>query len=367
MKFVCSGLDLLDALGKVSKAVSTKANNIILEGIKISAAGKTLVLNATDLELSIQKKIKAEVITEGQIVVPSKLFCELIRKLSHEQIEFSLQDKSQLKIKYSDNVVFLQCYDATDFPEFKTIVDSDYFEISQKALKILINKSVINTASDDIRPILKGCLLETEGDKITAVALDGFRLAVIEQKLAKATAQFSAVTPARSLIEISKLLGDTDGTVKIYLQKNVFMCDLKETIILTRQLDGDFINYKKIIPQANTSMKLTINRQDLINALERASLMSRIDKNNIVKFDITTNMLTITSNSEAGEIVEKIATKTKIEKLKIAFNAKYMLDILAAQEDEFLDMFFDGSLDPCIIKPLGGVGYLYLVLPVRAE
>jgi len=364
MKFKCSGLDLFDAATKVVKAVAVKNNNSILEGIKLSVENNVLTLNATDLELSIEKRLKADVTIEGEIVVPGKIFVELVRKLVNETIEFNLQDKNQLKIVYGNNVGYLQCFNALEFPGFKKIEDSDYFEIKQNDFKVLIGKSIISAATDDSRPILKGCLFEVERKNIRSVALDGYRLAVVNKKLINSTAELNAVVPARSLLEISKLLSDSDDPVKVYIQKNYLMCDLKETVILTRLLDGDFINYRKIIPASQSSL-MTINKRQFEEALERASLLSRIDRNNIVKFDISSDIMVITSNSEAGEICEKINIQSENMKLKIAFNAKYLIEVLQAQEDEFVKVSFETGLEPCVIRPNIGEQYLYLILPVR--
>lgn len=364
MKVRCSGLDLSDAINKVIKATSTKTINGILEGIKLTAENNYLVLTATDLELGIEKKIKAEVIIEGEAVVPGKLFSEYARKLINEEVELMLSENNQLKIKYVDSEGILQCYNVLEFPNLKKIDNAEYFSLKSADLKTLINKSILAVALDDSRPILKGVLFEVEDKEISAVALDGYRLALITKSLIHSTARLSVVIPSRSLGEISKLLDDTDEVINIYIQKNYLMVDLKETIILTRLLDGDFINYKKIIPSSQTTT-IVLNREQFENALERASLLSKVDRNNIIKFDIKEKQLTITSNNEFGSITENITIALNGKDLKIAFNAKYILEVLRNQSDEFIRLNFETSIDPCIIKPENENEYLYLILPVR--
>lgn len=364
MKFRCNGIDLNDAVLKVSKAVAIKNINPILEGIKLSVEGDELTLCATDLELSIEKKIRADVIVSGEVVVPSKIFAELVKKLLNETIEFNLNEQNQLKITYGENEGFLQCFDANEYPQFKKIENAQSFEISQKNLKQLINKSIISAAIDDSRPILKGCLFEINENSVTAVALDGYRLGLINKEISDTSAMLNAVIPTRSLIEISKLLEDSDELVKIYIQKNYLMCQNNDATILTRLLDGDFINYKKIIPEKQSGL-VTINKTQFEDAIERASLLSRNERNNIIKFEITDSLITITSNSEVGEICEKVACKSNITNLKIAFNAKYFLDVLKAQSDEFIQISFESVLEPCVIRPVEGNEFLYLILPVR--
>lgn len=364
MKLKCSGLDLSDAINTVIKATTSKTVNGILEGIKLSAENDYLLLTATDLELGIEKRIKADIIIEGEVVVPGKLFAEYIKKLASEDVELSLIDTNKLKIKYTDSEGYLQCYNVNEYPSLKKIDSNEYFSLKGSDLKSLINKSIISVALDDSRPILKGVLLEVDEDKISAVALDGYRLALITKPLIQKTASVNVVVPSRSLSEISKLISEEDEEVKIYIQKNYLMVDLNDTIIITRLLDGDFINYKKIIPSSE-STTITLNREQFGDALERASLLSRGERNNIVQFDIKEKTLTISSNSEIGSITENVTITLSGKDLKIAFNAKYILEVLRTLNDEFIKLNFGLAIDPCIIKPDLGDEYLYLILPVR--
>lgn len=363
MKVRCSGLDLCDAINKVIKATSVKTINGILEGIKLTAENDVLTLTATDLELGIKKTIKADVIIEGEAVVPGKIFSEYIKKLTNEEVELSLTENNQIKIKYTDSEGVLQCYNVLEFPNLKQIDNAEYFSLTSKELKSLINKAIISVAVDDSRPILKGVLFEVDDNQVSAVALDGYRLGLIKKDLVTATARLSCIVPSRSLFEISKLLDDSDEIINIYIQKNYLMVDLKETLIITRLLDGDFINYKKIIP-TNQTTTIVINRAQFESALERANLLSKIDRNNIVKFEIREKLLTISANNEFGSIKENVTIALTGKDLTIAFNAKYLLDVLKNQEDEFLKINFETRVDPCIIKSENSEEFLYLILPV---
>ena len=364
MKIMCEGLELSDALLVVSKGTSSKTTNPILEGIKLTAEEDYLTLSATDLELSIEKTIHADVKLEGEIVVPGKLFNEYIKKLSNEQIELNLNEKNILSIKYTDSVGKIQCLKANEFPNIKKLDYNDYFEITHNELRQLINKSIFSVAVEDSRPILKGCKIEVEGDTIKAVALDGYRLAVVKKKVVSTTGKFSIIVPARSLNEISKLLDDSDEVVKVYIQKNHLMIDLNETKITTRLLDGDYLNYNQIIP-SNFNSKIILNTQQLQEALDRASLLCRIDKNNLVKFEITDKVMVLSSRSELGDIKENITISLDGNDLTIAFNARYFSEALRVTEDEFLRLNFISPVAPCVITPNEGDEFLYLILPVR--
>ncbi len=364
MKLICDGLDLSDAVMKVIKATSQKTTNPVLEGIKLVAEDDCLTLSATDLELAMERKIKADIFIEGEIVVPGKFFAEYIKKLTNEQIELNSTDNNMLTIKYTDSSGSIQVLSAEEFPVIKTLEDAEYFEITAKDLKSLINKSVFCVSMEDSRPILKGVLFEVSGKKIKAVALDGYRLAMVNKELKNSTAEFSCIIPARSLSEISKLLDDSDDVIKVHVQKNHLMAVINDTKIITRLLDGDFINYKQIIPTQFTT-DLTINKAQLEDALDRASLLSRIDKNNLVKFDITDKLMMLSSKSDIGDIKENITVALNGKDLTIAFNVRYFNEALRVINDEFIKLSFTTPSAPCIMKSSETDEYVYLILPVR--
>lgn len=366
MQVTCEGLDLCDAVITVSRAISAKTTNPILEGIKMVAEEDTLVLSATDLELSIEKKIKAEVKIEGEVVVPGKFFGEFVKKLTNETVELKLSENNLMKIKYTDSETVIQCFPVYEFPSFKKLDSTDFFGVSKKSFKNLINRASFSVAFDDTRPILKGCLLEIENGKVRAVALDGYRLAMTVQKIKESSVSVSVVVPSRSLNEISKLLDEDDEIVNIYIQRNFMMVDLNDCIITTRLLEGDFINYKQIISK-DYETKITINKKQLEDALDRASLLSKIGQNNLVQFDLREQNLCITSRSEIGNVKENINIVFAGKELVIAFNARYFMDALKVITDEFVNIKFNQAQNPCVITPFEGEeeGFLYLILPVR--
>lgn len=365
MQIICDGLDLSEAVLKVSKAVANKTTNPILEGIKLVAEEDTLTLSATDTELSIEKKIKAEVKVEGETVVPGKFFTEFIKKLSNEKIELELGEKNQLKIKYMDSESFIQCFVTNEYPGFNKIESKNLFEITNANFKSLINKSIFSVAVDDSRPILKGTLLEVGAKQVKAVALDGYRLAMVTKPLKNSTINGGVIVPARSLSEISKLLDDSDDVVTVFVDSKYIMVDMGDTKIISRVLEGEFLNYKQIIA-TEFATEAVINKEQLTNALERASLLSKVGQNNLVKFDIKENSLTLTSNSEIGNIKENINISTTGKDIFIAFNARYFMEAFRTTNEEFVKVKFNSPSNPCVVVPAdGSEEYLYLILPVR--
>ena len=363
MKVVCDGLELCDAINKVIKAISTRTSNPILEGIKLKAENDKLTLVATDTELGIEMKINANVLSTGEIVVPGKFFAEFIKRLTNEQIEMSLEENNTLKLRYLDSEIAIQGLSAEEFPNIQTVNSQEYFEISQKDLKSLINKTLFAVAVDDSRPILKGCLLEITENQVRAVAIDGNRLALCNKKTNSTNKQRNVIVPSRSLTEISKMLGDSESLVRVYIQHNFLMAEIDGCKLTSRLLEGDFINYRQIIP-SDFSTVVTVNKSQLEKTIERTSILSRADNNYLVKFDIKDGSLVITSKSEIGNIKENLNIDLKGNDLKIAFNARYFAEALRVINDDFIKLNLTMSLRPCILKPNEGEEYIFLILPL---
>jgi len=199
---------------------------------------------------------------------------------------------------------------------------------------------------------------------VTAIALDGFRLSKTSKVIHNATNNVNIIVPAKSLKEISNLLSDSDDNVKISIQKNYLMVELQNTKISTRLLDGEFINYKQIIPTAYTTTVI-INKAQLENSIDKAMLFSRVDKNNLVKFDITEKLMLIASHSEIGENKDNISIHLNGKELTIAFNARYFSEALRVIDDEYIKLNFNSSISPCVITASDNESFTNLILPVR--
>lgn len=359
----CHGIELSEAFLSVSKAISNKITNPILEGIKVVAEDDTLTLCATDTELSIEKKIKANIKEEGEAVVPGKFITEFVKKLTNEMIELELNEKNQMIIKYDDSQTIIQCYNVLEYPSFKKLESLEYFGISKKDLKTIISKTIFSVSVDDSRPILKGVLFDVDKNTLNAIALDGYRLAKVKKNISS-NLTTSIVIPAKSLNEISRLLDDSEEIINVYVDKSSLMVDFGSTKVTTRLLEGDFVNYKQII-SANYETVAIINKGQFEDALERASLLSKVGQGNCVKFEVKEKNLCITSNSELGNVKENVPVSTTGKELLIAFNARYFIENLKANSDEFVKICFNSPANPCVIVPVEGDEFLYLILPVR--
>ncbi len=365
MKFICNTEELSNALSTVSKAISSKPNIPILEGIKISVHEDTVTLTATDLELFIETNIKASVKIEGECVVTGKFITEFVKKLTYlDEIELEKLGNT-ISIKYGENETEIQCLEEDTYPEIRKVSDDIYFKVKEGDLKEAIEAITYCVAQDDNHPILKGILLEAQGETLTAVALDGYRLGYAKCSLIDNSSEKSKIIIAgKTLSEITKILGEGDKVITVKMQKNIVLFDLGNTVVTTRLIDGDFIDYRKLVPATFTT-HITVQKDSLISGLDRASLVARKQKQNYLKLSISNGIIEINSTSDIGKIRESVNCVLEGKDLEIAFNSRFLSDALTKIKEDFIDVKFSGASSPTIIVPKEGDKFLYMVLPIR--
>lgn len=363
MKFTCIKNKLQEAISIAQKAVTGKSPMPILQGIYISAKDDHLTLIGSDIDLSIETKLAADVQEEGTIVVDAKLFGEIIRKLPNSTVEITTVGNNSIEIICEKSKFTLIHMDAEEFPNLPNINENMIFSISQKVLKNMIKGTIFAIAQDETRPILTGILFEVIDKKLNLVALDGYRLALRSNSIDNENT-INAVIPGKTLNEVAKILSEDDENVNITFTPNHILFNLGQTKIISRLLEGEFIRYNSIIPE-EYNLKVIAKRGELLNCIERASLMGKEGNTNLVKFDIKDDTLIITSNSQLGKVREELNIILQGDELQIAFNSKYLIDALKIIDEEEIVLEFSSSVSPCIIKNTENTKYTYLVLPVR--
>lgn len=366
MKFSCSKDELMNALNICQKAVSTKTSNPLLEGILFKSYDQTLLLRSTNLEIGIQIVIDADVAIDGEIVIKSSLIGELIRKLSGSEVFIETNSKNQVKIDCLMSNFTIKGLEADEYPQFPEVIDDYSFSVDADVLKDLIRGTIFAVAVIENIPVLTGVKVEISEDNINLIAMDGYRLAFRTAKLMNALEEpNSVIIPSKSLSEIAKVIAAYSGEIVVKFSKNQIFFEMDRIQFTSRLLEGDFIDYKQIIPSEKTS-HVKINRKLLIESSERAALLAREGKNNLIKLDFNQEQLILTSNAaEIGDVFEVIPIINEGEAIKIAFNSKYLIEALKAIEEEDLIINMTTSVGPGVLLPQEGSEFVYLILPVR--
>lgn len=364
MKFTCNQQILSKAINTVSKAVTNRTTIPILKGILLKAKDNKLILTASDLDLSIEKIIDSHVSEEGEIVVLSKLFGEIIRKLPNEDITIELKEENNINIKCSTSQFNIVSFPADEFPNIGEIEERSKLILNRELFKEMIRKTAFAASLDESKGIIVGVLIELEENYLNMVALDGFRMAIVKEEM-KNSENKKIIITSKILNEINKIISEVeDDDIGIILDTKKAIITLEGTRIVLRLLDGEFIKYKDIVPKdCNTTVVL--NKSDFLESIERASLFAKEGKNNLVKLSINENNMTITSRSEEGNVKEDVIITTEGEGLEIGFNSKYLIDVLKVIDADNIKLELNTSISPCLVKPIDGNQFVYLILPVR--
>lgn len=364
MKVIILKQNLLEAINIVQKAIMAKATLPILEGIFIEADDK-LKLVGNNFDLSIEYNISADIMEKGSIVVNSRIFGDIIRKLPDAPVLIEVFEGNKVKIECLNSYFEIKGMESDSYPLPPMVEKEISFTISQGALKELIRQTIFAVGTDENRKIMTGCLIEVESKEIKIAALDGFRMAV-SNSIIKEDVSFKVVVPGKNMNEILRILETNDDPVTIALSGNLISFIFEECKISSNVLDGEFMNYRSYIPSQFETV-ITINTKEFTESLERASLITSEDKRYPVKFNINDEEMIVSSAADIGMSKEQIKIENTGLPLLIGFNPRYFIDALKVISDENIKISFTSSIGPCIVTAVDHDRYLYLILPVRIK
>ena len=364
MRFSCDQNEIIKQINIVSKAVSVRTTIPTLKGILMEVSGNNLKMTASDMDITIETSMDVYNTEDGQIVVPAKIFGDIVRKLPNKEIEFSV-DEEVINIKCGESSASVIGMSGSDFPVIK-YDESDKIKttIDKNAFIDMVRKTYFAASIDQTKATLTGILLELDKEYFKMVAIDGFRLA-INKFNDERKEEAKIIISGRLMNEMSKIFSDIDDEEKIDIifdGKTAILKaeDIKASI---RLIAGDFIKYEDVIPKESKT-EVRVKRNELMDAVDRASIMSD-GKNNLIKVSIKNNILVVSANSEKGGSIEEVLIYKDGEDLDIGFNAKYLIDALKAIDDEEVLLKMNTAITPCIICPVEGDKFTHLVLPVR--
>ncbi len=370
MKLVCQKDKILKALNSVIKAVASKTTMPILEGILIRTNDNEIKLTTYDLEIGIEYIMEAEVKEQGCTVVNAIMFSEIIRKLPDTEINITINESNLLVIECEGSLYKLATMNPEEFPELPKIEVENSITIEQNTLRNMIRKTIFATSIEENRPIFTGCLFQTIDNKLNVVAVDGFRLAWNSTILNNKTNTFSAVIPGKTLNEVNKIILDSFDPIQIGVSKNQALFEMDNCKIVTRLLDGEFLNYQNVIPE-KWETRVRANKNNLQDCFERISLISASstekEKKYPVKVMVDIGKVTISCTNQTGDAKEELYVSTEGTNLEAGFNPKYFLDALKVIEDEEIFVDFGSNISPCVIRPVGEGDYTYMILPIRLK
>nr|WP_295972447.1 DNA polymerase III subunit beta [uncultured Bacillus sp.] len=376
MKFLIQRDRLVQSVQDVMKAVSSRTTIPILTGIKIVAIEEGVTLTGSDSDVSIESfipkeeddKVIVEVQQPGAIVLQARFFSEMVKKLPTDQVEIEVHPSMQTVIRSGTSEFNLIGLDADEYPHLPQIEENNVFKMPTDLLKNMIRQTVFAVSTSETRPILTGVNWRIENNELICIATDSHRLALRKASIELTSeATYNVVIPGKSLNELSKILADNNESIEIVITENQILFKARHLLFFSRLLEGNYPDTSRLIPTENKT-ELVLKTKEFLQAIDRASLLARESRNNVVKLStIEDEEIEISSNTpEVGKVVEKIKSQSlEGEELKISFSAKYMMDALKALEGTDIKISFTGAMRPFIIRPMNDESILQLILPIR--
>lgn len=376
MKVSCIQDNLSKGLAIVGRAVATRSTMPITQNILITAKSDGLTLAATNLEITMTCDVAAEVAEEGSITVPARLLTEFVSSLPSDTININLPaDGRTVELTCARYNARINGMDAKDFPKMPTVSDGLNIKIEPDALRSAIGQVVFAAATEDSRPVLTGVQVDFADGGLTLAAADGFRLAVHKTKLSEAMSEdLSVIIPAKSLLELNRLLADQEEAVDITINssRSQILFNLKGVQMVSQLISGTFPNYSQLIPQSHNT-KAVVSHADFLRATKSASIFAR-DGSGIVRLQIVpksegvdAKIMISAQAEELGDNVGELDAEVEGEEAKIAFNSKYLGDVLNVISQEKVILETTGSSSPGVIKPVGDDNYIHIVMPMFVQ
>jgi DNA polymerase-3 subunit beta len=383
VKLSCLEENLNWGLGIVGRAVATRTTLPITNNILLETDQSRLKMVATNLEMAISCWIGAKVEEEGTITVPAKLLTEFISSLPKDKVEVSMAPKTKtLSVRCARYEARISGLDAKDFPPIPKVEDGIATSIEVEALRQAISHVVFAAASEESRPVLTGIDVKFDGSQMTLAAADGFRLAVYKLNTSKpVTEKTEVIIPAKTLAELNRLMGDQEEPVEVFISQKgsgaghggtQVLFKLKNIELVSQLIQGSFPQYEQLIPQSSTT-KATVDVAEFLRATRTAAIFAR-DGTGIVRLmmvpggELTPGKMTISARSEEiGDDVGEIDAILTGGEAKIAFNGKYLTDVLSSLKEAQVSLETTSPSSPGVIKPVGSDNYIHVVMPMFVQ
>ena len=363
MRFNVSSNILKEGVLSVSKALPVRSTMPVLEGVQLVAGENGLLLRCSDLTLQKECLLPAIVEEGGECVIKGRIFSDIVRKLPEGNAFFSL-DGQTLTIRCGRSVNQLQCMEYEEFPQM-TFDGDDTFTITfdrEKGKKI-IEHTAFAVAMDDVNPSIVGALLETEGKTLSMVATDSYQFAKNTMAIENEAPEKRVVMPGKTIVEIGRMLEEGEGLASLTFSRTHMKADMGDTVLISRLIDSDFIDYRRVLPKA-CKTRVLVDREALMESVDRAQLVSR-EGNNSVMFKIGADNMTVKAESVIGKVEDELTAQVMGDALNISFNPKYILNVLKNVEDDKVYLECNSPINPCVIRPVDSEDYFYLIVPMR--
>ncbi len=367
MKFICNTKELSAACNNVIKAVSTKVTIPTIEGILIECGSDTLSLTGYDFEFGINTIMSVDVVEPGAIVINAKVLCDIIRKLNNDEVSIETNGNS-VSIVSGAAQYNITGIDADDYPELPSVNNGQKIELDQSLMNSMVSQTVFAVADNESsKPVYTGLKFVIEDGTITMIGVDGYRLAIRKEQINYDGEPLEFVVPKKTIKEITKLFNtEEEKTINMLISKRHIVFEIDNYSIISRLLDGEFIDYNAAIPSVSKTTVL-INTSDAIDCIERTLPVIENNQKNPIRCLFDGDQMRVSTVSSLGRVVDYAHANTCGDRVEIGFNSKFMLDALHASDTDEVKIELGGPVSPAVIKPTNADNFIFLVLPMRLK
>jgi len=367
MKFNCERSLLLSAVTIASRTVSPKSTIPALEGLLFEVGETELTISGYNLKTGIRTKLEADISEGGRLVLNARLLGDILRKMPEGEVSFSADSSLLVKLSCGMSYFEIMGIEGEEFPELPAVEAQNSLRIKEKKLQSIISQTLFAVSTNESRPVHTGSLFEVGEGVLTVTSVDGYRLAQRREELDEETEFVSSfVAPGAALNEVEKICSaDGEDLVLISLGARHIMFSVGDTEIISRRLEGEFLDYRKSVP-TSSKFHLKADRKALLNAFERVSLLISEKYKAPLRCVFSDGMVKLSTATAMGKATDECPVSGDGEGLEIGFNNRYMMDALRAAPTDELDIALNSATAPCVITPASGdESFLYLILPVR--
>jgi DNA polymerase-3 subunit beta len=366
-RFTCNTKELSEACSNVMRAVSTKVTIPTIEGILIECGSNTLSLTGYDFEFGINTTLEANVVEPGAIVINAKVISDIIRKLPNDKVTFDVSGTSVSIISGAAQYNIMGI-DADDYPELPSVSGGYPLFLNQHILASMISQTVFAVADNESsKPVHTGLKFELTLNQLRLIGVDGFRLAVRTETVQYDGEDISFIVPKKTIRELTKLLSpESDNNVSVSVGKRHIVFEVENYSIISRLLEGEFLDYKASIPKT-ASTTVLINTSDAINCIERTLPVIENDKKNPIRCLFDGDEMRVSTVSSLGRVVDYTHANVSGDRVEIGFNSKFILDALHAADTDQVRIELNSAISPAKVMPLNDDAFLFLVLPMRLK
>ena len=365
MKITCNKQELVEAVSNVQRVVSSKTTLAALEGILLRAENGTLQLCGYDLELGITTTIPASIEREGSIILNAKLFGDIVRRVPSDTLTLSVDEKMITNIVSGVSDFSIVGIAAEEYPELPSISGASQISLNGSVLKSMIRQTLFAVADNDSKPIHTGTLFEMEENSLRLVSVDGYRLAMRTEAITGGE-ELHFVVPGKTLGEVLKLLPDSEDPVALSVGRRHIIFEIGRYCVISRLLDGEFLDYNAAIPKAFTT-EVKAQTRSFIDSVERVSLLITDRLKSPVRCIFEDGEVKISCATSIGKANDEFMAPMEGENVEIGFNNRYLLDALRNADSDEVKIQLNGALSPMKVLPREGDSFLFLVLPVRLK